>query len=433
MEDGEPGLLQRRGVLHRAARRGRHELHALVGHELDDRRVAHERLGDVHAERLVGEVAHLADLVADDVELARGRLDDAHRAGVGHRAGELRPRDPAHRRLHDRDVDAEHLGDAVGEGGGHRRSLSDVVEARPRGDGAGGEAEELAEHGARGAPHGVADQLEEEDRTVLGPRERPPLLTEDRRVEELGDRDVEHLGHLGRVGHRVGTAGERRHVGDDERAAGDRGEVVELAEGLDAGGVEADLLVGLAQRGGPQVLALVLAAAGEAHLARVRAQLPRAPGEDDVQLAIVLVERGEHRRRAVDAGHRLALGAHRRSGGRHRAPARRRGWVGAGSSGRSAHGAGRPGRAFSGRGMICSPPRPAGTGCGGRREVLAGLGPARHAAAGRLAGRQDGRVVRVGDRLLGRIVGRLVRRRHRRSAPPGASRAGRGARGSSGC
>ena len=52
-------------------------LHALVDDEVDDARVAHERLGDVHAERLVGEVAHLADLVADLVELARRRLDDA--------------------------------------------------------------------------------------------------------------------------------------------------------------------------------------------------------------------------------------------------------------------------------------------------------------------------------------------------------------------
>ena len=64
------------------AGRRRHELDALVDHELDDVRVAHERLGDVHAERLVGEVAHLADLVLDRVELARRRLDDPARAGA---------------------------------------------------------------------------------------------------------------------------------------------------------------------------------------------------------------------------------------------------------------------------------------------------------------------------------------------------------------
>ena len=86
VEHGEAGVLERRGVACRAARRRRHERDALVDDELDDGRVAHEGLGDVHAERLVGEVAHLADLVPDDVELARRRLDDAHRPGVGHRA-----------------------------------------------------------------------------------------------------------------------------------------------------------------------------------------------------------------------------------------------------------------------------------------------------------------------------------------------------------
>ena len=42
-----------------------------LGHEVHDRRVADEGLRDVHAEGLVGQVPHLADLVADDVELAR--------------------------------------------------------------------------------------------------------------------------------------------------------------------------------------------------------------------------------------------------------------------------------------------------------------------------------------------------------------------------
>ena len=73
VEHGEPGRLQLRGVLGGVAGRGGDEPHALVDDEVDDRRVAHERLGDVHAERLVGEIAHLADLVADVVELAAAR------------------------------------------------------------------------------------------------------------------------------------------------------------------------------------------------------------------------------------------------------------------------------------------------------------------------------------------------------------------------
>ena len=66
-----------------------------------------------------------------------------------------------------------------------------------------------------------------------------------------------------------GSAGEGADVGDDERAARDRGEVVELADALDLGGVEGDLLARLAQRGVPEVgVGVVLAAAGEADLAR---------------------------------------------------------------------------------------------------------------------------------------------------------------------
>ena len=55
----------------------------------------------------------LRDLVAHLVELARRRLDDPERARVRHRRRQLRPGDVAHRRLHDRVLDAEQLGDAV--------------------------------------------------------------------------------------------------------------------------------------------------------------------------------------------------------------------------------------------------------------------------------------------------------------------------------
>src|SRR5918994_6531352 len=112
MEDGDAGLVQRLGELARVARRRGDEPHALVVYEVDDAWVAHEHLGDVEPERLVGEVAHLADLVADLVELARRRLDDAHRARVRDRRRQLRPGDVPHRRLQDRVLDAEQLGDA---------------------------------------------------------------------------------------------------------------------------------------------------------------------------------------------------------------------------------------------------------------------------------------------------------------------------------
>ena len=103
-------------VLRRVAGRRGHERHAVLGHEVDDAGVAHEQLRDVHAERLVGEVAHLDDLVADLVEPARRRLDDAEPAGVGDRRRELGPGDEAHRRLHDRVLDSEQLRDSGAHG-----------------------------------------------------------------------------------------------------------------------------------------------------------------------------------------------------------------------------------------------------------------------------------------------------------------------------
>ena len=74
---------------------------------------------------------------------------------------------------------------------------------------------------------------------------------------------------------------------------------------------------------------------------------------------------------------------------------------------------------------------------GGRREVLAGSGPAGHPLPCGLAGREDRRIEavdRIGYGLLdeGRAVVRF-RRGHWPPAPPSATRAGPAGRGSSGC
>jgi hypothetical protein len=113
VEDGESGRFQRRDDLLRIAGRGGDELHALIDDEIDDARIAHEGERDVHAEGLGRERAHLPDLALDRVELAGRSLDDAHATGVGDGACKLGARDPAHRRLDDRIIDTEHLGDAV--------------------------------------------------------------------------------------------------------------------------------------------------------------------------------------------------------------------------------------------------------------------------------------------------------------------------------
>ena len=76
-------------------------------------RSADEGLGDVDAEGLVGEVAHLGDLSRiwssspDDVSMI------PMGPAVGHRRGQVAPGDPAHGRLHDRDLDPEQPGRAV--------------------------------------------------------------------------------------------------------------------------------------------------------------------------------------------------------------------------------------------------------------------------------------------------------------------------------
>jgi len=110
---------------------------------------------------------------------------------------------------------------------------------------------------------------------------------------------------LGRVRPQVELAG----VGDvaDEgvdEVVGDEGLYRrQRLAGLDPGGVEPDLLLGLAQRGRPQVgVALVAAAAGEGDLAGVAPQVGPALGEDEAGILGPAVEGQEHGRlyRAAD-------------------------------------------------------------------------------------------------------------------------------------
>ena len=113
VEHCQPGPLQRLAVFIGIARRSGDELNTLVDHELHDVRVANKGLGDVDAPRFVGEGPHLLHLLAHLVEAARGGLDHAEAASVGHRAGQLGAGDPAHRGLDDGVLHAEQVGDAV--------------------------------------------------------------------------------------------------------------------------------------------------------------------------------------------------------------------------------------------------------------------------------------------------------------------------------
>src|SRR6476469_5454620 len=67
--------------------------------------------------------------------------------------------------------------------------------------------------------------------------------------------------------------------------------LVEIAKDLDVAGVEADLLVALAQRCHGQVLIRRLpAASGERYLAPVMLDVVAAPGEDDMKVAFQLIK-----------------------------------------------------------------------------------------------------------------------------------------------
>ena len=95
------------------------------------------------------------------------------------------------------------------------------------------------------------------------------------------------------------TGRKRRIDQADERRDGEAGDGlvrVEGAEHLDGAGVEADLLLRLAQRRGERRrVARILLAAGKGDLARVVLQERRAPGQDQPQAAAALDERHQHR------------------------------------------------------------------------------------------------------------------------------------------
>ena len=151
-------------------------------------------------------------------------------------------------------------------------------------------------------------------------RDVPQLLPEHGVVEQLGDRHVEHADDLGRVGREHRPRRQHADEGREHEAPHDGREAVELADHLDARGVEADLLVGLAERSGLQVgVVVLLLAARERDLALVRRHGVGPLREDHVRLALVAValveERHEHRGEPRRLGRRRSVRG-REGGGR---------------------------------------------------------------------------------------------------------------------
>ena len=149
-------------------------------------------------------------------------------------------------------------------------------------EGAGDDAEQLAQQRGGRAPHGVADQLEERDRLVVPAGEGPDLLAEDRRVEQLGQRHVQHRLDLGRAGGRR-RAGRRAPTNGtmttplDTVARWSSSPMISTERR-----VEADLLLGLAPGARRRATRRLDPAAREADLALVGAQAPGPPGQHDV-------------------------------------------------------------------------------------------------------------------------------------------------------
>ncbi len=116
VEDDGAGLLQPRRVARGRSGSCDHDTHALVEHDLDepldDAVVAvgtdvDER--EVDRERPPGLRAQRADLRPQLLGLHPPRADDAERAGLRDRSGELVPADPGHAALDDRVTDGEQL------------------------------------------------------------------------------------------------------------------------------------------------------------------------------------------------------------------------------------------------------------------------------------------------------------------------------------
>ena len=142
----------------------------------------------------------------------------------------------------------------------------------PAADGAGGQAEELAQHGRGGAPDGVAVPARRRTSTARSPNRSQRSSRKTSGSSSSAERHVEHRLDLGRVGHQRGAAGQDAHVRDDERVAGDGAQVVELADDLHRGRVEPTSSCASRRAVSASVLAVLLATAREAHLAAVHAQ-----------------------------------------------------------------------------------------------------------------------------------------------------------------
>jgi hypothetical protein len=131
-------------------------------------------------------------------------------------------------------------------------------------------------------------------------------------VAQLAHRDLDHRGNLRLGGVPRLAGGDEPDEGIDRESRRDGRGRLQGTEDLDAGGIQADLLAGLPQRGMTQVAILgIPAAAGEGDLAGVTAEILAALGQDDVRLPVLTREQRDENRgrgRAMDLERTRALG-----------------------------------------------------------------------------------------------------------------------------
>jgi hypothetical protein len=177
--------------------------------------------------------------------------------------------------------------------------------------------QQFGEQATRGAPDDVVGQAKKRNRPVRRPphrpRYRPQLFVVDVAFGELSQRHPEDLLHFRGVRAEIplapwGTSGQTGYKTMNEGRAAHRSKGRQLTNHIYGGGVDADLFMGLTQRGVQGQLPGLQTTPGERHFTAVRTQVRGPAGEHDIRLSGRFEQEAHHRRRARIARRRQLCG-----------------------------------------------------------------------------------------------------------------------------